>query len=75
MDEGGGSLSGRQRRVKRADCPCSVLMSDALSSDDPERVRLPGDAWYPEAAYEAALSPPLHTLGYVKVRRPGHVRA
>ena len=27
-------------------------MSDALSSDEPERARLPGDAWYPGAAYE-----------------------
>ena len=29
-----------------------MLMSEALGSDEPERVRLPGDAWYPGAAYE-----------------------
>jgi len=46
-----------------------MLISDALSSDEPERVRLPGDAWYPGAAW-AALSPPSHTR-YVKVGRPG----
>jgi len=32
-------------RVKRADCPRSVLMNDALSGDEPERARLLGDAW------------------------------
>ena len=44
-DEGDGSLRARRKRDKRANRPCSVLMSEALGSDDPERVRLLGDAW------------------------------
>ena len=34
-DEGDGSLRARRMRVKRADRPCSVLMNEALSSDEP----------------------------------------
>jgi len=29
-----------------------MLMSEALGSDEPERARLLGDAWYLGAAYE-----------------------
>ena len=55
-------------RDKRANRPCSVLMlmGDALSSDEPGRVRLPGDAWYPGAVLGTVLSSPSHTSGMLR---------
>ena len=59
-------------RDKRANCPCAVLMGEALGSNEPageatRRYLVAG------GCLRVALSPPSHTLGYVKARRPGEI--